>query len=138
MTEYAEYLQTPAWRERRAERLRFAGHRCEVCNAGGRLEVHHRTYERLGRELMTDLVALCRECHRLFSDRMPKPLPAPRPTATDALVEAIRAAEQAGDGAEVSRLVGEKMQRMAARLGREGPVMAGAPPRGADEREAAR
>jgi 5-methylcytosine-specific restriction endonuclease McrA len=27
------------------------------------VEVHHLTYERLGEERLTDLVALCRSCH---------------------------------------------------------------------------
>ncbi len=33
------------------------------------LEVHHRTYERVGRELETDLVALCWSCHDEVTDR---------------------------------------------------------------------
>ncbi len=28
------------------------------------IEVHHATYERLGREAVGDLLALCRRCHR--------------------------------------------------------------------------
>ncbi len=64
---YREYLLTPEWEDRRARHLRSAGYRCQVCNAGGtRLDVHHRTYERLGEELFKDLVVLCNKCHELF------------------------------------------------------------------------
>lgn len=31
------------------------------------LDVHHRTYERLGNESPDDLTVLCRDCHKLFS-----------------------------------------------------------------------
>lgn len=33
------------------------------------LEVHHRTYERVGRELVTDLLALCWDCHDIITAR---------------------------------------------------------------------
>ena len=60
---YAAYLQSPHWQATRAAALRRAGYRCQQCGATGRLDVHHRTYARLGREAAGDLVALCRECH---------------------------------------------------------------------------
>ena len=66
---YGLYLQSPAWRARAAAALRRAGYRCMICNADRwftRLEVHHRTYERLGRESPEDLIVLCRHCHKLF------------------------------------------------------------------------
>lgn len=62
---YEEYLRTPHWKRKREDKLRAAGHRCQVCNSGsGILDVHHRTYERLGEELDMDLTVLCRGCHR--------------------------------------------------------------------------
>jgi hypothetical protein len=64
---YEEYLQTPHWKRRREDRLRVAGRRCQVCNRGSvQLNVHHRTYERLGEELDGDLIVLCRACHSTF------------------------------------------------------------------------
>ena len=43
-----------------------AGGRCERCGERTRrLEVHHLTYERFGRELLTDLQALCEPCHKI-------------------------------------------------------------------------
>jgi 5-methylcytosine-specific restriction endonuclease McrA len=64
---YRDYLLSPEWQEKRKEALRLAGYRCQVCYAGDvTLDVHHRTYKRLGHELMTDLVVLCRPCHGIF------------------------------------------------------------------------
>jgi restriction endonuclease Mrr len=63
---YRLYLRTPEWRRTRAAALLRAGNACslDVTHTEG-LEVHHRTYERLGAELITDLVVLCHACHRL-------------------------------------------------------------------------
>ncbi len=65
---YAEYLRSPEWQQRRFQALHEAGDRCQVCNSDGDLEVHHRTYERIGREELGDLIVLCRACHQLFHD----------------------------------------------------------------------
>lgn len=67
---YADYLCTPEWRETRARAIAAARNRCRVCNAPGMLDVHHRTYERLGCELADDLLVLCRECHGLFHRKL--------------------------------------------------------------------
>lgn len=67
---YKDYLQTSHWKERRLVALNAAGYRCQLCNRDGRLEVHHRTYERRGAELPSDLVALCDVCHRHFHGRI--------------------------------------------------------------------
>jgi 5-methylcytosine-specific restriction endonuclease McrA len=70
---YLEYLDTPEWRARAMEKIAEAGGCCQVCNAPERasdpvvrLQVHHRTYRRRGRELRGDLTVLCEACHRLF------------------------------------------------------------------------
>ncbi len=70
---YGEYLKTDWWRHRRERALELAESHCQVCNSPGPLEIHHRTYERLGHERDADLIVLCADCHRLFhSDgRMP-------------------------------------------------------------------
>lgn len=60
---YQEYLQSDAWRQKRAFMLRRAGGCCQLCNAKGPLQVHHRTYERIFRERPEDLIVLCRACH---------------------------------------------------------------------------
>lgn len=64
---YRDYLLTPDWQKKRLYALKRAGGRCQVCNnPNKRLDVHHRTYERLGDELYTDLLVLCHSCHGTF------------------------------------------------------------------------
>ena len=66
---YKEYLQTPHWKRKREEKVRAAGLRCQLCNRGSvTLNVHHRTYERLGEELEEDLTVLCHDCHSTFHE----------------------------------------------------------------------
>jgi len=81
---YREYLRTPEWRKTRAAAIERAGHSCSLdVTHGDDLEVHHRTYERLGQELVADLVALCHACHALHHKEFGRPGPRPsRPTAT--------------------------------------------------------
>lgn len=61
---YRRYLRSARWRETRLHAVRRAGFRCKRCGAGGRLDVHHLSYVRVGRERPDDLTVLCRECHR--------------------------------------------------------------------------
>lgn len=75
---YAEYLQTEEWRQRAEAAKARVGYRCQICNRASPrviLEVHHRTYERLGHEQPEDLTVLCRGCHELYESnrRMPRP-----------------------------------------------------------------
>ncbi len=66
---YREYLQTPHWKRRRQDKVRVAGYRCQLCNRGAvTLNVHHRTYERLGEEHDGDLTVLCQDCHSIFHE----------------------------------------------------------------------
>lgn len=66
---YIAYMKSPAWKERREATLRRARANCEHCgrsaSAAGPLEIHHLTYERLGDEAPSDLVALCNSCHKV-------------------------------------------------------------------------
>jgi hypothetical protein len=65
--EYTTYLRSPKWRATAAKAKALAGNVCARCRMKWHpveLEVHHRTYERLGRELPSDLEVLCRRtCH---------------------------------------------------------------------------
>lgn len=81
--QYEAYIMSAAWQSRRAAVLSRAGHRCEHvtddprgmavrCEAGGGLEVHHRTYDRLGGEADGDLQALC-PLHHLTAHLMNRP-----------------------------------------------------------------
>ena len=62
---YAEYLKSEHWEKVRQWALSWAGYRCMVCNAAEPLQVHHRTYENLGHELPTDVIALCGKHHKM-------------------------------------------------------------------------
>ena len=62
--DYATYLQSDVWKTRAAEAKRRARYECALCTSSRSLEVHHRTYVRLGREAESDLIVLCRRCHR--------------------------------------------------------------------------
>lgn len=62
-TRYRAYIQTSEWRNRRNRVLKLAGFRCEQCGAKRDVQVHHKTYERLGREFDVDLEVLCPDCH---------------------------------------------------------------------------
>jgi 5-methylcytosine-specific restriction endonuclease McrA len=66
---YAEYLQSDHWKHMREIALRKAGVQCQLCTSSDRLEVHHKTYERLGEEAISDITVLCRSCHSKFHDK---------------------------------------------------------------------
>ena len=70
---YAEYLHSEHWKEFRKrvfkrkdiQRLlrKYGEFVCEFCFNGGLLNVHHRTYKRLGSEYLMDVVLICESCH---------------------------------------------------------------------------
>ena len=75
---YRAYINSTAWRQRRAARIAQAGHRCEWvtlvsvvpenrvrCERTRYLCVHHNTYERLGAERDSDLDVFCWFHHML-------------------------------------------------------------------------
>lgn len=60
---HREYLKSPVWMGKRQQALTAFGTICARCGSYGN-DVHHKTYERTGgRELMSDLEVLCRQCH---------------------------------------------------------------------------
>lgn len=65
---YDSYLATSHWKVKRERAVTRDGYRCRVCNSPDRLNVHHRTYERIGEEVDSDLITLCQPCHQLFHD----------------------------------------------------------------------
>ena len=56
---YIAYMQSDKWRKRKARLYHKRGRVCEMCGATWPLEVHHKTYERLGHELDEDLLIVC-------------------------------------------------------------------------------
>lgn len=73
--EYRRYLAGRVWRDTRHHALARAGHRCQACGSAHRLDVHHRSYARLGHENPDDLRVLCRNCHERVH-HTPRPLDA--------------------------------------------------------------
>jgi hypothetical protein len=66
---YAEYLSSDHWREFRESILQFWSRQCCLCCATNGIEVHHRHYETIGCESITDCVPLCSGCHELFHSK---------------------------------------------------------------------
>lgn len=60
---YSIYLLTEHWQRVRLRALTSAGYQCQGCGFGTLLDVHHKTYERRGEELPSDVEVLCRSCH---------------------------------------------------------------------------
>lgn len=64
--DYNKYMQSSQWKRLREYKIEQAQYACEWCGItkwSVPLEVHHRTYKRLGRERLDDLLVLCKECH---------------------------------------------------------------------------
>jgi phage terminase large subunit GpA-like protein len=61
---YLSYLRSPAWFALRKQHFARYGEWCKACGSTQKIHLHHKTYENLGRELMSELVALCDLCHR--------------------------------------------------------------------------
>jgi len=70
---YRDYLRSPAWR---AVRARFIASRipklCAGCDRawGPGDHLHHKSYNRLGAERLSDLVPLCASCHKFVHDEV--------------------------------------------------------------------
>lgn len=62
--DYETYIASADWRVKANDAKQRAGWQCSLCDETKALEVHHRTYLRLGRERPSDLVVLCWRCHR--------------------------------------------------------------------------
>jgi cytochrome c553 len=60
--EYEEYRRSAHWRAV-SRLMRSLEKVCEICAFPYELNVHHKTYERLGHEHPNDLIVLCRACH---------------------------------------------------------------------------
>lgn len=71
-SQYKEYLASRKWAVLR-EKVRFrSGNKCERCLLGNHDATHHLTYERIGKEDLEDLIALCDNCHEYLSGKSDK------------------------------------------------------------------
>lgn len=64
-----KYLKSPHWIEFAKVVRQFWDDKCCLCNKPAR-DVHHRTYKRLGEELLQDVVLLCRDCHNKHHSKL--------------------------------------------------------------------
>lgn len=64
---YHQYLQSSEWKKKADVVRQKYCNTCQECgkrsSASRALDVHHKTYQRIGEEPLEDLVALCRACH---------------------------------------------------------------------------
>lgn len=105
--DYVAYITSTAWRNNpaRLRELAAANYACRLCPnaaaAGARIEVHHRTYERLGNEIDGDLIALCSECHLGVTStlRARRYANTPVPRALDTWVQLVTPLFDEGDSA---------------------------------------
>lgn len=69
---YNEYMQSPEWEAKRAEffACETLPKTCLACGCDD-VQLHHVTYDRLGCELLTDLVPLCHVCHKITHAKDP-------------------------------------------------------------------
>lgn len=61
---YKAYLETIIWKNKRDDRLKLDGWRCQKCGSSINLNVHHISYKRFPFEPLEDLVTLCCDCHK--------------------------------------------------------------------------
>ena len=62
--DYNEYLNSPEWRKKRAQRISIDNGICQMCLSAPAEEVHHLNYYNIGEEdVLTDLVSVCHACH---------------------------------------------------------------------------
>lgn len=67
---YESHLRSEKWRDicrRVAERDKGL---CQGCRQRSGVHVHHLTYDRMGDEMLFDLVLVCRECHEKIHPHM--------------------------------------------------------------------
>jgi DNA-directed RNA polymerase subunit RPC12/RpoP len=60
---YEAHIRSAQWRNMRQGIIKLRGDKCEHCGYRVTLQLHHKTYERLGKELISDLELLCVPCH---------------------------------------------------------------------------
>lgn len=68
--DYNEYIKSGKWRRFKKNIIEQRGASCELCkNKANRLDLHHKTYDRLFNEGPEDVMLLCHPCHEKVHDR---------------------------------------------------------------------
>lgn len=63
---YQEYLDSPHWKDirKRFWASKLHDNKCGICGNKEALQVHHKTYQRIGNEKLHDFELLCGKCHK--------------------------------------------------------------------------
>ena len=61
---YNEYLYSDQWKNLRTDVFKRDNNICKVCNSNKATEVHHLTYLNIFNEKLSDLISICRSCHK--------------------------------------------------------------------------
>ena len=61
---YREYLKSDTQKIKRDKVIKRANNWCEICKVNRAWQVHHKTYKRIFRERLSDLIATCETCHK--------------------------------------------------------------------------
>ncbi len=61
---YASHMKSATWRELRILVIRRCKGICERCHKWPVVNIHHLNYDRVGNELLTDLLGVCSRCHK--------------------------------------------------------------------------
>lgn len=72
---YTEYLQGKHWKGLRKALCLKPESKCGGCSSKHHLQIHHISYDRLGKELPEDLVVLCDGCHKRVHDELDRLYP---------------------------------------------------------------
>jgi hypothetical protein len=67
--QYHRYLASREWALKKEAVKRRAKGACERCWKNPHEQTHHLTYIRVGRELLEDLLGVCRPCHEYLSGK---------------------------------------------------------------------
>lgn len=92
---YDAYIGSVEWAERREQFYANNKRYCRACYSHKRLNVHHRTYERMGAELDEDLICLCERCHKRVHDLHNLDRSQNLAAVTDLVITTIKAARKA-------------------------------------------
>lgn len=68
-SEYQKYLASREWALLKEAVKKRSGGLCERCKFGFYEQTHHLTYERIGNELLGDLLGICTPCHEFLSGK---------------------------------------------------------------------
>ncbi len=63
---YQDYLNSNYWKDLKEKYRRSNFPKCCLACQKKEFILHHRSYARIGREYLTDLIPLCRDCHEII------------------------------------------------------------------------